>query len=82
MRCSDATSSGALDGATVVFAALLPDGVALLAPALHAARCAGARLLTLHFPLPPPAAPAAVDAQHRLFFYAPLSADDAHAAPP
>jgi hypothetical protein len=83
VRCGDATAAGALGGATVVFAALLPDGVALLAPALHAARCAGARLVTLHFPLPPAAGqPAAVDAQHRLFFYTPLSPDDAHPAPP
>lgn len=80
MCYGDATAPGALCGATVVFAALLPDGVAVLAPALHAARCAGARVLTLHFPLPPPAEPpAAVDAQHRLFLYPPLPA---HAAPP
>ena len=83
VRCGDATAAGALSGATVVFAALLPDGVALLAPALHAARCAGARAVTLHFPLPPAAGqPAAVDAEHRLFFYNPLPPNGAAAAPP
>lgn len=70
MRCGDATAPGALAGATVVFVALLPDGVAALAEALAAARAAGARLVTLHFPLPGPEKPAVTDATHRLFFYA------------
>jgi hypothetical protein len=72
VRCGDATAEGALSGASVVFVALLPDGVSVLAPALMAARAAGARLVTLHFPLPGGEAPAATDAAHRLFMYPPL----------
>ncbi len=73
VRCGDATAPGALADATVVFVSLLPDGVAALAPPLAAARAAGARLVTLHFPLPGPEPPAATDAAHRLFYYLPLA---------
>jgi hypothetical protein len=74
VRCGDATAPDALRGASVVFVALLPDGMAFLAPALGAARAAGARLVTLHFPLPGPEKPHATDAAHRLFYYLPTAA--------
>ena len=68
VHVADATQPGVLTGATVVFAALLPDGLALLSDALRAARLAGARVVTLHFPLPGEKA-AKHDAEHRLFLY-------------
>lgn len=65
----DATQKGVLDGATVVFASLLPEGIGVLLPALQQARAQGARVLTMHFPLPDEQ-PIARDAEHRLFLYA------------
>ena len=66
--CGDALLPGALDGATVLFCSLLPDGLAVLRPALEAARARGARLLVLHFPLPGEEARAR-DEEHRLWLY-------------
>lgn len=64
----DATRPGMLDDATVVFCSLLPEGIGTLLPALQHARARGARVLTLHFPLPGETA-ASRDAEHRLFLY-------------
>jgi SAM-dependent methyltransferase len=68
VACADATAEGALAGATVLFCSLLPDGLAVLRPALDAAREKGARLLVLHFPLPGEEAKAR-DETHRLWLY-------------
>lgn len=68
VTCGDATLPGVLDGATVLFCSLLPEGIAALLPALQHARRHGARLVTLHFPLPDEQ-PVGRDELHRLFLY-------------
>jgi len=70
VRCGDATRPGALGDASVVFCSLLPDGLALLLPALREVLDRGSRLLILHFALPELSADlVARDEEHRLFLY-------------
>jgi hypothetical protein len=70
---TDATRPGALDGYSVIFCSLLPDGLAVLSDALQTARRNGARLLCLHFPLSGELYEAR-DEEHRLFLYPALTA--------
>ena len=74
VTCGDATQPGALDGATVLFCSLLPEGIDALLPALQHARRRGARVVTMHFPLPDEQ-PAAREELHRLFLYPALSTE-------